>query len=1164
MIRKAVFLCFFLLCVTNLWGGTIHYKVEFDTSNFSLEVQEFDDTLATVITWGEMHPSGLGGEYSLPSMHVSFAISCEATNIVIKNVKIANGDKLQLEHPVSLVQFETMNGDRLEIDKSIAAKLYEHEVSPVTVIARENFQNVSDILAVKISPLRYNIRDLTMQLYTSIEFDIEYTDAPMIKARSLNEDKLLQGDIAVARALVVNPEFFENRIPTVIGNETKLWSYGSTQEVVTQNKSAFGVPTYQYCVVTNRKLAPAFEKLVSLKKIQGFDAGIVCMEDILENENFSKGDTISRIYDDAGKLRRYLFFAHQNGTRFVLLGGKPPIVPIRYAHCSFANELDECEKDIPTDLYFGNVSDNWRKGGGRSFGRILLNAVDGLPFPHDDLDFSYQLYVGRLLCKTPQEVINYTNKLEDYSFNPGNGDYGYLSEGFVNFSYGFIMASEFTPKDAPYNSPGMILPHIKPVIPNLTVSTQKLDTPLGSDLMRKLMTKKYGFFSLASHGSPEGISVRYYYPYEANSYSHGVSALDRERVYLPEEEFNGLDNLNNIHFPSYSYTMACTTTPFDSPKYDGYGMYNPAYDGLTYNFGESYTLGQNYGGVAYLGNTRLGFFQRNDYMMAKYFDLSKIGYEENSHLIYCGVAEAISKMKNVSPASNDYCRVSHNLIGDPAVVFWRRAPIIAGDYEVVRKSDRIDVIDHNGATIPQRYAVAVEPNGNVHKMHFYQSTVSFNDIHQSSIIYVVANEFKPYIGDAMIQNVNMNISQYFHVNTLLMGGKVIPGEYVQKGEVVIKDGTSVAYDTQDAYIRGGTIIKPNATLIVKAKNRINVEDISIERNGKLIIYSDTVFLPSSSIGEGEIRVYKYNKYHEDQEELVKRKSAQLVNSNQALPYTPMLEVGKEWHYTIFPMRQWDIKPDDRELILKIEECREIDGKKYYIFGDYENGVRDNSDLEDLEGYRFMVEDCDKRQVSLGIISEDNEISRDIVTYDFSNLSNGWISNDEKLFGASPDVYEAFGKSYNAFRSGSGRVMLVEGLGIITAPEYESDLGTHYFGTLLEGPCLETTCLDCMRPKLYKVVDGAGETIYYLPNARPGYMASRISVGEDMENIEITNSSINVQYSGEIGELAIYTPTGAQVRSVYVSDTHFSLPLAEFAPGVYILRVSGVSRKFTVR
>lgn len=285
---------------------------------------------------------------------------------------------------------------------------------------------------------------------------------------------------------------------------------------------------------------------------------------------------------------------------------------------------------------------------------------------------------------------------------------------------------------------------------------------------------------------------------------------------------------------------------------------------------------------------------------------------------------------------------------------------------------------------------------------------------------------------------------------------------------------------------------------------------------------------------------------------------------KALPYTPMLEVGKEWHYTIFPRNLWDIKPDDKELTLKIEECREIDGKQYYIFGDYENGVRDNSDLKYFGGYRFMVEDCDKRQVSLGIIGEDNEISPDIVTYDFSNPSNGRISNDEELFGASPDVYEAFGKSYNAFRSGSGRVMLVEGLGIITAPEYESDLGTHYFGTLLEGPCLETTCLDCMQPKLYKIMDGAGETIYYLPNARPGYMASRISVGEDMENIEITNSSINVQYSGEIGELAIYTPTGAQVRSVYVSDTHFSLPLAEFAPGVYILRVSGVSRKFTVR
>ena len=293
--------------------------------------------------------------------------------------------------------------------------------------------------------------------------------------------------------------------------------------------------------------------------------------------------------------------------------------------------------------------------------------------------------------------------------------------------------------------------------------------------------------------------------------------------------------------------------------------------------------------------------------------------------------------------------------------------------------------------------------------------------------------------------------------------------------------------------------------------------------------------------------------------------ANFLSAQEDASYTPMLEVGKEWHYTMFPRNAWDVKPDDSEWMFKIEECREIDGQKYYILGDYEDGVKNDLAVDEWGGYRFMIEDCDKRQVTFGILTEDNEVHLGRTIYDFNDPSNGWVSNEVGTFGDEPALYEAFGKSYNAKNGDSdGSVMLVEGFGIITHPDCEGNISKHYFGTLIEGPWPLATGIDCMQPKLYKIVDGSGETIYYLPNARPGYLASQIDAEQETANIEITENAIEIICTGEIGDLAVYTPTGVQVRNMHVSDTHFSLPLTDFAAGVYILRTAGMSRKFTVR
>lgn len=68
--------------------------------------------------------------------------------------------------------------------------------------------------------------------------------------------------------------------------------------------------------------------------------------------------------------------------------------------------------------------------------------------------------------------------------------------------------------------------------------------------------------------------------------------------------------------------------PFDEK--DGYP--------ISINFGESFTIGKNYGGVAYLGNTRYGYMDSSANIEKAFLTQLSLG---NANV---GIAEAYSKM----------------------------------------------------------------------------------------------------------------------------------------------------------------------------------------------------------------------------------------------------------------------------------------------------------------------------------------------------------------------------------------------------------------------------------------------------------------------------------------------------------------------------------------
>ena len=165
------------------------------------------------------------------------------------------------------------------------------------------------------------------------------------------------------------------------------------QPIQEKNRTGIGIPYYEYVIITSSSLQSAFEPFAQWKRAKGYDVGIVSINEILSNPNLANGDEVSHIVDDAGKLRQYLIESYNTAqTKYVLLGGDSTIIPIRYCYSKNIN--------IPCDFYYSELNSNWDTNNNGLYGERS-----------DYVDYGAEIYVGRLLCNSNDEVKNWTKKL---------------------------------------------------------------------------------------------------------------------------------------------------------------------------------------------------------------------------------------------------------------------------------------------------------------------------------------------------------------------------------------------------------------------------------------------------------------------------------------------------------------------------------------------------------------------------------------------------------------------------------------------------------------------------------------------------------------------------------------------------------------------------------
>ena len=590
-LRHTVVALLFALSISAV-NAQISYTATFDQHLLTTDTVSENGDSYLRLRYPDLWTQSAAGTPELPVHYLRFSVPCDATDFTVSvtgETTTATRYTLPVYPTQPPIPSDRNTSEQLFVspDNTVYSNNRYWPAVPVQVVDEGFLDGDNHIVTVAVWPISYAPTDGEILFRNSVTVRLDYSvknagsENPSrlraISRRATGRNNVRWGR-EEAKRIVVNPAQVDGFAPATATRSA------SSHTVTT-------LPDFEYTVVTNRELAPAFDRLIGWKRQKGYSAGVVCIEDILACPDFQGGDLVSNIDDDAGKLRAYLKYTYDSGSlRYALLAGDYTVLPIRYGcgdHNYSSTKIVSNNSKIPTDIYFSDFNGNWNKDGDAHYGEPT----------HDKVDFYPEIFVGRLLCTTRQEIANYTEKLIRYERNPGNGDYSYLQKAFY-------CQSDEMQQD---NEAGIIKSawgttfHQDTVIEEFpSYETQSVTKPTGAEVIRE-MNNRYGFFSWHGHGAPAGITVRSRGTNEWDYYAivpfDGVLDKDSVHYSMNVEVGHGLDNLTNQDYPAIAYSISCDVTPFDI-----YKQYN-----VTYNIGSSFTVAGLYGGPAFLGNTRSGW-----------------------------------------------------------------------------------------------------------------------------------------------------------------------------------------------------------------------------------------------------------------------------------------------------------------------------------------------------------------------------------------------------------------------------------------------------------------------------------------------------------------------------------------------------------------------------
>lgn len=781
-------------------AGRVSHSIRISTSTLILTDTVINNLRYVLPQIEGLWNTGEPGNPSLPIMDLVFSVPQNSTNYKIE-IAIHKYEHIKLNalpYPQQAPVLTNESPDESNFTHLNIAGFNNIETIPEKQIKIEGdsfLGGFNKIVRINLIPLLYKPLENAFELATDFTVDLFWDEDKIPSSITYPNNALRIEELKKETMdLVINPDDVStNSID--IDNKLKNQSNKSQKEI------------YDYLIITSFELSHAFEKLAAIRKSKGYRTRIFLIEDILNDERFEEGDVVSGINDDAGKLRAFLTHAYEEfSTKYVLLGGDYSIIPVRFGYGN--NRL------ISSDLYYCELNQSWG-----------VNKNGNIGYCYDMTDFDCELAVGRLTCNTEDEVFNYIDKLEIYEFNPGNGDMAYLDNAFIAVGAGLLKCYYGNYSYKPINEA------YANVFEHITENLQEPCTePSGREVVDHLNEGQFGYVDFLAHGSPEAVATTEDHDKKCTTeiQNRGINALDRENLYLVSENGNGLDCIKNKYYPNWSFSMSCSIMPLQYSE-----RQLDCDTTLSYNFGESYILGKNYGGIALWGHTEDGWMSEGNRAHIEFFKLLHNTISENQ---FTEIGPLGCKIKSL--ISRDHLnKLQHNLMGDPLINIWCKKPTLA--------------LDIHSDSVTSMFLGQI----NLFKPSIIQreSILSTSFEKSDNVIYTVYGpNILPYIYPLTITGINFNYNSSFYVNQLTLGtneaytpdnpdvsflenSKITIyslGKIDFKGTVILEKGSVLTIDSNKPVTIKNTSIKNGAELIIKAPSISIDTNFHVESGGK--------------------------------------------------------------------------------------------------------------------------------------------------------------------------------------------------------------------------------------------------------------------------------------------------------------------------------------------
>jgi hypothetical protein len=393
-------------------------------------------------------------------------------------------------------------------------------------------------------------------------------------------------------------DWIANRIESSVRSAVINPDEVSPPPVITLDEEHIGGNTYPYLIITNSAQTTSANKLADWKTRKGYITKVMTVEEILANYTGA---------DNAEKVRNCVLDYYTNyATQYVLLIGSGTSIPMRYCYDpSF--DTEEGNHLVPTDNYYACLEGNWNGDSDGYWGE-----------PTDNVDLGYDVCVGRIQTDAEAQLAPVVEKILCYE--------------------GTALAAETNPYD--YQGKALLTGGW------LDSSTNELLMMTG--IQSNYLTDPSYMVTVQGDAS---------YPGGSGFNSAGmITALNAG----PGIVVHSMHANNNIMATNSGYVYNTDLAALTNhPRYAGFlntiGCYDANIDYPT-NCAASYVNNANGGGVAFVGNTRYGWYMPGQPGTgpSDMFTVDYVNKYATGDVYQNGMALALSKATYAGQVMSDY------------------------------------------------------------------------------------------------------------------------------------------------------------------------------------------------------------------------------------------------------------------------------------------------------------------------------------------------------------------------------------------------------------------------------------------------------------------------------------------------------------------------------